>query len=102
MQSRRGQGNAPLKGEEFQYVVDFTGPALDALPAGSTVEAVATAVANAQLLEQNAYRVAASGHWRMTIRGLRRDPAQAVELRAFLRSNDNTLSETWTYLIPPN
>ena len=37
----------------------------------------------------------------MTLRVQRLNPAQPVELRAFLQHNNQTLSETWTNLITP-
>ena len=49
----------------------------------------------------------ATGAWRMTLRVERlktanaAEPAQPIELRAFLQYNNQTLSETWTNLITP-
>ena len=37
----------------------------------------------------------------MTLRVKRLDDSKPVELRAFLKSGDNTLSETWSYILPP-
>jgi glucans biosynthesis protein len=105
-QSRRGIGYSKLGtdalGQQIQFVVDFTGPALDALPAEAKIEAITTASANARVLESLAYRNPATGAWRMTLRLERlktAEPAQPIELRAFLQHNNQTLSETWTNLI---
>ena len=111
-QTRRGIGynklGADALGQQVQFVVDFAGPALDALPGDAKVEAVTTASANARVVESLAYRNPATGAWRMTLRVERlksADPTQAkqanqpIELRAFLQNNQHTLSETWTYLI---
>ena len=108
-QSRRGIGylkpGADALGQQIQFVVDFAGPALDALPASAKVEAITTAGANARVVESLAYRNPATGAWRMTVRVERlkaanaTEPAQPIELRAFLQSNNQTLSETWTNLI---
>jgi len=105
VQSRFGrgyvkQGKEKQDKEEFQYVVDFAGPALDALPAEASVQAVVTPGGNARLLERNAYRNEATGAWRMTVRVQRIDPAQPVELRAFLQQDQHALTETWTTFIP--
>ncbi len=101
LQSRAGHGMTPLRPGEFQYVVDFTGPALDALPDNEHVEAVITPGPNARLVERNAYRNDARGGWRMTLRVQRIDPAQPVELRAFLQQQQqHALTETWTHVIP--
>ena len=54
------------------------------------------------MLENLAYRNPATGAWRMTVRIERlktTEPAQPIELRAFLQHNQQTLSETWTNLI---
>ena len=105
-QSRRGTGYSKLGadalGRQIQFVIDFAGPALDALPEGAKVEAITTAGANARVLESLAYRNPATGAWRMTLRIERlktTEPAQPIELRAFLQHNHQTLSETWTNLI---
>jgi glucans biosynthesis protein len=102
VQSRLGRGYAKLGPNEVQYVVDFAGPALDALDADAAVDAVVTPVANARLVERNAYRNEARGGWRMTVRVQRIDPTQPVELRAFLQHGSHALTETWTTLIPPD
>lgn len=102
VQTRTGRGfDEPLPGEH-QYVVDFAGPALEALPADAAVEAVISVGANARLLERNVYRNEATGHWRMTLRLQRLLPSQPVELRAFLQRGRDALTETWTSIIPPN
>lgn len=107
-QSRRGNGfvlankdgslppNLPT-----QFTVDFAGPALDNLPDDAPIKAVATADANGRVVESLAYKNPANGHWRMTLRVQRVNPALPVELRAFLQLNSNAVSETWTYLITP-
>ncbi|MDB5818603.1 MAG: putative periplasmic glucans biosynthesis signal peptide protein, partial [Rhizobacter sp.] len=100
-QTRTGRGVNPLGPEEFQYVVDFTGPSLKSLPPDALVRPVVTANANAKLIEQNAYLNPATGGWRMTVHLQRVDPLQAIELRAFLQAGSSALTETWTTLIPP-
>ena len=104
-QSRRGTGYSRLGAEEqrqrVDFVVDFAGPALDALPEGAAVQAISSADSNGRVLESIAYKNPVNGAWRMSLRVLRLDPAQPVELRAFLQHDNNTLSETWTNLITP-
>ncbi len=105
IQSRRGTGYMKPQPEavaqQIQFVVDFAGPALDALPDGAPVQAIATANANGRVTETLAYKNPATGAWRMTLRVQRLDPGLPVELRAFLQHNNQTLSETWTNLITP-
>jgi glucans biosynthesis protein len=99
LQSRRGRSWAEPVPGEIQFVVDFDGPALRALPHHSAVQAVATAVHNARVLDSRAWPHPQGG-WRMQLRVQRTDPDQPVELRAFLRHDHRALTETWTALVP--
>lgn len=101
LQSRRGRGYADLARDEVQFVVDFDGPALRALPADAAVQAIVSAGANGRIRESNAYRNERTGHWRMTLVVRRLDPAQPIELRAYLRHGADALTETWTQLLLP-
>ena len=104
-QTRRGYGYTKLTPEEQkaqpQYVIDFAGPALDALPADAMVRAEVSADANGRLIETLAYPNPATRSWRVTLRVQRIDPAKPVELRAFLQHQNDTVSETWTHLLLP-
>jgi glucans biosynthesis protein len=113
-QTRRGRSYGRLAAGEEKFVIDFAGPGLDALPADATVEPVVDVGPNAKVLEAVAYRNDAVGGWRLTLRVQRTDlptlasadftvpPTQPapLELRAFLRHQKDTVSETWTYLHP--
>ena len=105
VQSRRGFGylrdDQKAVPGQVQYVIDFSGPALDALPAGAAVRPVVTADANGRVLEQLAYPLPAGNRWRMTLRVQRLDPTRPVELRAFLQQDTHILSETWSNIILP-
>ena len=54
----------------------------------------------AELLEQQVIRNPVTGGWRLVFL---LDPPDdgPVELRAFLRHGDNTLTETWSHLLLP-
>jgi glucans biosynthesis protein len=102
-QSRRGAGylkatQDPQK-QPVQFVVDFAGPALDALPDDAPVQAVVSTSPNARVLESLVFKNLATGAWRMTLRVQTPQPMQPVELRAHLQHTHQTLSETWTNLI---
>lgn len=105
LQSRAGVGYTRLtpleRSGQAQYVLDFEGPALQALPPGAQVRPVVSADANGRVLEQLAYPHPASGRWRLTLRVQRLDPARPVELRAFLQQDNHVVSETWTHVLPP-
>jgi periplasmic glucans biosynthesis protein len=102
VQTRLGHGPATGRGDprELQYIVDFDGPALRALPNRAAVAAVVSSSANATVVEGNAYHNDATGTWRMTVRLNRLQASQPVELRAFLRHGNTALTETWTMIIP--
>ncbi len=104
-QSRRGIGYtrqtpAERRGQ-VQYVVDFAGPALQALPPDAVLKAVVSSDGNGRVLESLAYPNPAAGGWRMTLRVQRNDPARPVELRAFLQHDNHAVSETWTHVLLP-
>ena len=101
-QTRRGHGYLRKPDDSIALVVDFEGPALTKLPADATPEAVVSVDGNGKLLETNTFRNEATGGWRMTLRMTRNDTAKPVELRAFLRNNNLTLSETWSYILSPD
>jgi glucans biosynthesis protein len=104
-QTRRGYGFTRLTPAEQlkqpQYVLDFAGPALDALPAGAQVRAVVTANTNGRVIEALAYPNPATRTWRVSLRVERIDATQPVELRAYLQHINDTVSETWTHLLLP-
>jgi glucans biosynthesis protein len=101
MQTRVGRGFAELAANEHQYLIDFAGPAIEALPADAALQAVVSSDDNGQIVERNAYRNEANGTWRLTLRVKQRQASRPVELRAFLQHERNTVSETWTNVIPP-
>jgi glucans biosynthesis protein len=100
IQTRIGRGFKELPEDEQQFVVDFTGPSLAALPPEASVQAVVTAPSNGQIVESNAYRVEATGAWRMTVRVKQLRPTEPTELRGFLQSGTNVLTETWSNILP--
>ncbi len=99
VQSRVGRGFAELGPNEQQYVVDFTGPKLDKLGADAPVKAVVSAPANGEVIESNAYRLDATGAWRMTVRVKQLKPGEPTELRGFLQNAEDVLTETWSNLM---
>jgi glucans biosynthesis protein len=100
-QSRAGRGFEALAPGVHQYIVDFAGPSIAALPASAAVRAVVTADGNGRIVHSNAYRNDATGGWRMSLQVQQHQILEPVELRAFLQLGTDTLSETWSYVIPP-
>lgn len=101
VQTRRGHGYRREPDDSIALFVDFEGPALKKLAADSTVDAIVTIDDNAKLLEITAYPNVITGGWRMAIRLLRTDEKKPVEMRGYLTNNNSTLSETWSYILPP-
>ncbi len=101
MQSRRGKGYMAKPDNSIGYVVDFVGPALEKLARDTKVESIVALDANAQLVENNAYRNEVTGGWRVVLRLRRVDDKKPTEMRIFLRNGNETLSETWSYILPP-
>ena len=77
------------------------GPALEYLPEDAKLEGVVSVDANAEIVERTAFRNAATDGWRLTFRVRRLDEKKPVELRAYLTSGGEPMSEIWTYILPP-
>lgn len=99
-QTRRGHGYIRNRDDSLQFVVDFEGPALRKVAPQGTVEGIVTLDKNAELLQALVYRNEITNGYRLTIRFKRLDEKKPVEMRAFLRSGNETLSETWSYALP--
>jgi glucans biosynthesis protein len=101
VQTRRGHTGFKMAPGEINFVVDFDGRPLRSLRAGDKPEAAISVDTNAELREKNLFRNQVSGAWRMTLRFRRLDPSKPVELRAQLKLRQAALSETWSYIVPP-
>jgi glucans biosynthesis protein len=83
------------------FLVDFTGPSLGALPAAAPVTASVSANDNVEIVGTDLQPNPAIKGWRLTYRVKVKNPAEASELRAALVSGGRTLTETWSFQIPP-
>lgn len=100
VQTRRGHGYLRNDVNTLGLVMDFDGPALRKLPEDAKVELVATGDTNVEILRRHAYRNEVTGGWRVALEINRLDKSKPAELRAFLRQENNTVSETWSYILP--
>jgi periplasmic glucans biosynthesis protein len=100
-QTRRGRGYVRNDDGSLGLVIDFEGPALRKLPADAEVEGVVTVDSNAEVREVITHRNDVTGGWRIALRIARVDTGKPLELRAYLRNRTSTLSETWSYVLPP-
>ena len=101
VQTRSGRGFQQLPKNEHQFIVDFTGPKLAALPAQAPLQAMVTAGPNGRITERNVYRNDANGTWRMAVRVQQLSASLPVELRGYLQHGNDILTETWSNIIPP-
>jgi glucans biosynthesis protein len=81
-----------------RFVVDFAGKGLDALDRAAQVDVDLTA-SGAKVVEQHTERNPFAGGVRASFE--LEAQSKDVELRAFLRSGDDVLTETWSYLWQP-
>jgi glucans biosynthesis protein len=101
-QTRRGKGYTRNEDGTIGVVLDFEGPALRKLPPDAEVEGIVSVDANAEVREVVTQRNDVTGGWRLVLSVARRDAAKPLELRAYLRTRTSTLSETWSYVLPPD
>jgi len=117
LQTRKGHGYVKTADDTQRLIVDFEDvPAVKpaAAKAGkrSNDKAVAAVVEpvtgsvwmddNAELIEKQTFRNEMTGGWRMSFRFRRKDNDKPIEMRAFLKRGSSQVSETWSYLYPPN
>lgn len=100
-QSRRGNSFVKHPDGSIGFIVDFDGPALRKLSSEAKMEAVVSLDNNGQLVENTLYPNVVTGSWRQSIRVKRIDNAKPIEMRSYLRSNNTAISETWSYILPP-
>lgn len=104
-QTRRGQSVQKKSDDNSNgigLIVDFEGPVFKKLSDKVQPEGVVSIDDNGKLLDTKVIRNDATGGWRMILRVRRNEDNKPVELRGFLRSGSTTLSETWSYILPPN
>ena len=90
--------------DAHRFVVDFEGEALAALPPETVLRGIVTlAPAGGQtgeLLEQVIVHNPVTRGWRLILQ-VRPNGNDPLELRAFLQHGEDTLTETWSYLLKP-
>jgi len=99
-QTRRGNGYMRKPDESVALFIDFAGPIFKKLPVDTKVDMRLSADGNAQILESRVMRNPATGGYRAAIRVKRIDDKKPIEMRGFLQTNNTTLSETWSYILP--
>ncbi|HTU03030.1 MAG TPA: glucan biosynthesis protein, partial [Candidatus Sulfotelmatobacter sp.] len=99
---RRGRGYTASPDGSIELHLDFEGGKLAEQPPEAAVEAAIWMDANAEILEQHAHRNEVTHGWRATVRFRRLDSGKPVELRVSLHAGSQLLSETCSYIVPPD
>jgi glucans biosynthesis protein len=101
MQTLRGRGYMPKPDDSLWLQVDFVG---GPPPAASDSETAAAIYVddNAELLQSRIEPNTVDGGWRLVMRLRRADAAKPVEMRAYLHRANRAVSETWSYILPPD
>ncbi|HUP91069.1 MAG TPA: glucan biosynthesis protein G [Solimonas sp.] len=100
VQSRRGHGYIRELDDTLRFHVDFEGGVLPKIPADAKLFAGIWVGDNGELVERQVYRNDATGGWRVALRIRRFDPDKPVEMRSVLQRAKETISETWSYILP--
>ena len=118
LQTRKGHGYVKTVDDTQRLIVDFEDPPPpkdESIAKGKTSKAKPTKLApvehvtgsvwmddNAELIEKQTFRNEVTGGWRMSFRFRRKDNDKPIEMRAYLKRGNAQVSETWSYLYPPN
>lgn len=92
-----------LKDGIRRFVLDFASKKLVARPASqapTAVVSVASGTESGELVEQQMVKNPVNGSWRLTFL-VKPSGNRPMELRAFLRDERDTLSETWSDVVQP-
>jgi glucans biosynthesis protein len=101
-QTRRGHGYKFKPDDSIALMVDFGGQNLKKLPQAAKVGMRLSTDGNAEILGLKVMPNKATGGYRAMIHLRRTDDTKPVEMRGFLQTDNTTLSETWSYILPPN
>lgn len=95
--NRTGGGNEP---GAYRFIVDFRGKQLSALGPGDAVVSRVSGGKGVEVIEHFVEYIPATDAWRLSILA-RPSGEEPLALRGFLSMNDEPLTETWTYSLPP-
>ncbi len=94
LSTRVSAGN--IKGTK-QFVIDFGGRKLDALPAQAPVRGEIQILTGGTMVEQHTVKNAVTGGWRLSFQ-VKPTGDAPIDVNAYLVSDDQPLTETWSYL----
>lgn len=104
LQTRRGPGYRPKPDDSLFFLVDFVGeePPLAPDAAAGDLRGQISLDGNGELLESRIERNGTTAGWRLYLHLKRLDQGKPVEMRAALYRKDQPVSETWSYILPPD
>lgn len=88
------------KNDLRRIVVDFEGGKLKSLPDNAPVKAVISVGDGGELVQQSVLKNPVTGGWRMAFQ-LKPSKDKPLHVRGFLQHENDTLTETWSYLLEP-
>jgi glucans biosynthesis protein len=100
-ETRRGHGYTNTPEGSVELHVDFDSPVFTRMPPTATIDAIVSIDNNGEILERHLSRNEVTGGWRFVVRFRRIGGGRPVELRAYLASGNEVMSETWSYILPP-
>lgn len=83
------------------FLIDFTGPSVSDLPLESPIAAQVSANDNVEIVGSELRPNPVIKGWRLIYRVKVKDANRASELRAALALEGHTLTETWSFQLPP-
>ncbi|MGH8160938.1 MAG: glucan biosynthesis protein G [Gammaproteobacteria bacterium] len=89
------------KADVYRFIVDFGGGSLAKLGPTASVKAIVTGIGGAKILQQDVEWLGPLKEWRLAFL-VQVPTGKILNLRAFLKSGDRTLTGTWTYELPSN
>jgi len=91
---RGGNAGRPAEGLR-KFVIEFRGPSLEKITEAKQIEPVIT-ISEGKVTHSTVQRLPGAGGWRLVF-DFRPDGSRPQELRAFLKSGADVLTETWSF-----
>lgn len=88
------------KEELRRVIIDFEGGKIKGLPENAPLKAIIGVGRDGRLVTENLFKNKVTGGWRLVFQ-VRPPQGKAVELRASLQNEKETLTETWIYQLAP-
>jgi periplasmic glucans biosynthesis protein len=101
-QTRRGHGFIKEADDTLRLMIDFEGELARKQPADAKLLSGVWLGENGEIVEKQLFKNDVTGGWRLSIRFKRIDKEKPVEMRATLRDAKGPLSETWSFILPPD